>query len=1238
MEMAKPTAPASSTPVDLRAYHPLARLRRIIRAYVTIEGTLSALIMIGLWFWLSLAIDFGVHYFLGIDLLQDAAPVRYVLLVLVSAGVLAALVFFVFRRIFREFRAASLALVLEKRYPELLGDRLITAVELADLKKAAALGYSTDMIKKTMKEAQERVNTVPVRTVFNWHRLRMMFWLFLGVTALVMLIAYPLCVLFSLIGGRPGEAAWRMLAINGLILLNIVFVFTAPFLLSTQRLRPFRVHLMTLAVLCAAVAGVGFFYALKSANAMKLNDYAWKFYHAADITMERNLLFKDTRWPKDDYHVELLDFPVKEKRIEHRKDLMVRAFFCRWIIADAKAPSRWRPLAWADLPKVLPGETVPELPIDQINAYQAALAAGDASTAAGFDERQLEAQDKNSIKVDLVLAAARDPKFLAVYRDHLAFATGDPEVIKAMSQAILNPEEEQPALKPFTEKARKVIEPILALDGKLAARAADPKLGGRLVRQVAAPDRLTLVYTSLELKDGKLVPKSEGREGGEVDLVNLDDRANVYGAKLPKLEDPIKIHVEARIGDLRPRTVERIVDLVMAPKMSAISYQEKAPAYFYHLPPLGPRGDETMDQRRRYLRDLRQVLETRTFERPPDRFPIAIGLGSELSITCKADKRLKEVTLTPQSNFPGSVAKEEATPIKLNLNPDGRSFTVAFATGGKPIRDWLAAPNSGNPVFPLIARSMDFEVTMKDIDNMTSNKVIFVKPEDDKAPGVQLDVDVIRRVKNRYMCTARAEIPFKPESEASDDKGLHKITYTYEYIPLANAVVVSQKAEMAAWLFASSPVNPTIADYIYRREILLRTVSAQKGPTTIKGTVPVKAFDAEMLKQANYKIPKLDELKTLVGRPLPDGYMSPVINRFKFKNDEGPEVFDLERILPELARKDPISGAQPSYEMVINVRVTDSNVLADADRTAENEASLVFKVVPEHELFAEISREEGELARKLDDIIKRLEGAQRNLEASASRAPALNAETAPSEQTRVETIIEIVGKSRELTAEVGSEYGRILREYRVNRFADQLTRGLQDKIVDPIGKVQSEEFPQAEEELNKFHASMKDGVASLASQQAGPTVLKMKLLVDKLKAIRANMGTTLGINEAIVRLKAIIDGQEDAGKRIGKWLQEEYDRLLSIVITNLPTVNVAAGKSEKVTLKLQMPETLLKDPFLRFEVPTNSGLRVTPSEIPLKDNSTDATFEVAAGNTPGNFTIVIVPSQGKPVELKVVVK
>src|SRR5215211_1247018 len=122
--MSQPTT-TSSAPADLRAYHPLARLRRIIRAYVTLEGIFSALILVGLWFWLSLAIDFGVHYFFSVDLLEEARPVRYVLLVLTAAGVLAVLFLFVLRRLFREFRSSALALVLEKRFPDLLGDRLI---------------------------------------------------------------------------------------------------------------------------------------------------------------------------------------------------------------------------------------------------------------------------------------------------------------------------------------------------------------------------------------------------------------------------------------------------------------------------------------------------------------------------------------------------------------------------------------------------------------------------------------------------------------------------------------------------------------------------------------------------------------------------------------------------------------------------------------------------------------------------------------------------------------------------------------------------------------------------------------------------------------------------------------------------------------------------------------------------------------------------------------------------------
>ena len=97
--------------------------------------------------------------------------VRLVLLVAVSAAIAAAVSLMVFGRMLREFRDPALALVLERRFPELLGDRLITAVELSDLKKAEEQGYSPAMVLETVHEASERVEKVPVQKAFDWGRL-----------------------------------------------------------------------------------------------------------------------------------------------------------------------------------------------------------------------------------------------------------------------------------------------------------------------------------------------------------------------------------------------------------------------------------------------------------------------------------------------------------------------------------------------------------------------------------------------------------------------------------------------------------------------------------------------------------------------------------------------------------------------------------------------------------------------------------------------------------------------------------------------------------------------------------------------------------------------------------------------------------------------------------------------------------------------------------------------------------
>ena len=88
---------------------------------------------------------------------------------LVLAGIL---VFRIVRRLTTEFSYPALALVLERRYPKVLGDRLITAVEMADVDESAKYGYSADMIRQTINEARERVGTVDVHAVFNWRRLQ----------------------------------------------------------------------------------------------------------------------------------------------------------------------------------------------------------------------------------------------------------------------------------------------------------------------------------------------------------------------------------------------------------------------------------------------------------------------------------------------------------------------------------------------------------------------------------------------------------------------------------------------------------------------------------------------------------------------------------------------------------------------------------------------------------------------------------------------------------------------------------------------------------------------------------------------------------------------------------------------------------------------------------------------------------------------------------------------------------
>jgi hypothetical protein len=167
-----PTAPRTLEASRQKVRSPLAQLRGYIRSYVSLEGASLCGLYLALWFWIGMVLDYGVFRLLYVDWVQVLPwGLRLGTLILLSSGLLATAIFVFSTRLLREFREASLALVLERRFPKLLGDRLITAVELSDPRQAAELGYSEAMVRETIHEAAERVAQVPLREVFDWKRL-----------------------------------------------------------------------------------------------------------------------------------------------------------------------------------------------------------------------------------------------------------------------------------------------------------------------------------------------------------------------------------------------------------------------------------------------------------------------------------------------------------------------------------------------------------------------------------------------------------------------------------------------------------------------------------------------------------------------------------------------------------------------------------------------------------------------------------------------------------------------------------------------------------------------------------------------------------------------------------------------------------------------------------------------------------------------------------------------------------
>jgi hypothetical protein len=196
-----------------RVRSPLERLRRFIRLYVGLEGAAIVGLFLALWFWIGLALDYGVFRLFHIDWVQELPwGVRCGILVLLLSALAVAVALKVMTRLFREFRDSALALVLERRFPHILGDRLITAVELADPRKAAEIGYSPAMVQETIHEAAQRVDQLKIKEVFDWQRLTRR-GILIGVLALggYLLVGLGFCTINAVQGHGFSAAGFSQL-------------------------------------------------------------------------------------------------------------------------------------------------------------------------------------------------------------------------------------------------------------------------------------------------------------------------------------------------------------------------------------------------------------------------------------------------------------------------------------------------------------------------------------------------------------------------------------------------------------------------------------------------------------------------------------------------------------------------------------------------------------------------------------------------------------------------------------------------------------------------------------------------------------------------------------------------------------------------------------------------------------------------------------------------------------------
>ncbi len=922
-----------------RVRHPLQAVRGLIRRYVALEGAGVAILYLCLWFWIGLILDYGAFLCFGFDWIQELQGssevkgntdwwIRVVLLVGLTGGLLALVALKVIWRLSREFRDDALALVLERRFPRELGDRLITAVEMADPAMAKKYGYSQELVDKTVQDAADRVERLPVGQVFNWTRL----W-YLGLYGLAGTVGMYLFVVIA-------SSIWV--------------------LASEDNASP--------------LTAIG------------------RFHNVSAIWFERNILLQDSYWPRKCYlevvrfHGSKKD--ANEMRVGkeelRRPDIQVRAF--KWVVADSKVRGGWRPLRWSDLARVeghsdrplmaqyfdegLPARVVipPDWPgwiidLDDLDSKVSLdrMPKGWQGKSAGFIhearqkkdpeiadlnaafgpyldrlldwrtwtmdrlEQQLNEYDgkvARALEIDEVLADL----VLAASTVGLLGSNGGQEPVLAASALI-------PERFPGKVPQKGSYEALRQIFKKLEKLAAQGGMS-RTLRMLPIPER---VYVSFRGQTTKSEEPVHWRA----------DNGNKFAISTSELKESVRFTVQAEDY----YTPSKKIALVAPPSFQDVSADIEAPAYLYYRVP-GPQPQ---------LAGWRQKFHARASTTGETAFPVPFR--SSLTITARCERDLKKGSV--RIKRPDGAKEGTLVPNVTISEIDAKSFSIHLDN---------------------VTKTYDFTFDYEDEDNVFGRRRVKVQPKDDAAPLVENFelAAVLRKPKfkeatpgaptDAYLITPDALVPFK--GTVSDEVALTQVQWEYAYRQIEIELIDQMKKDKAPTLIlqgntkvlrqfmdaGGAPLAPGANGLALVPAYAAWTAKLLEEKAAIEGLVPMEDFGKRLFAGKEVKLPDVRNLLTQALKTSPLNPSAEFPKRHQlYPNEAG---FDFKTFLPKLKGE----GVQLHYDVTVGVLATDNNIDRPYFGVKGEAQGVILDAVERDSRAAQAGLKPGDVLLRVDEV------------------------------------------------------------------------------------------------------------------------------------------------------------------------------------------------------------------------------------------------------------------------------